>query len=339
VVYDVHNDPQDELNDELWTTDRRSKKTIYQRLAWRGRVVLTRDYYQWLVRSFGKDRFQIEALDFVLFYKTEPTINQVYRQLVDLRASTPDPVLVTFLKRLVNLSAGFFGSRSTQLNTRTTYRLVDRLPKNYAFYRHSADMRFTVDLEDASYFLLETKPWPRLGRKRSASKCAVPMFLAIVEYGKLRLMEILHFLREHLAPGRFRLLYSNVDNLILAIAAPTLEEAVPEEKKDSFRAHYGLYFSGGSAADGTPAPKVPGLAELKWMVQQDWKFITLRTQHYCLASTNQDIHKVSGLSRLGSQQAFAMAERQLEGIRVDVVQQRRLCKMAGLETREVVFQC
>jgi hypothetical protein len=143
---------------------------------------------------------------------------------------------VTFLKRLVNLSAGFFGSRSTQLNTKTTYRIVNGMPRNHAFYRHSADMRFTMDLgETASYFLLETKPWPSLFKTRGPSKCAVPLFLAIVEYGKLRLVEILHFLREHLIPGSFRLMYSNVDNLILALATSTLEEAVQPERRQSFQ--------------------------------------------------------------------------------------------------------
>jgi hypothetical protein len=73
------------------------------------------------------------------------------------------------------------------------------------------------------------------------------------------------------------------------------------------------------------------------MVQGDWKFITLRTQHYCLASPDRDSHKVSGLSNLKSQDAFAFAERQLRGLRVDVPQERRLCKMAGVNTHPVVF--
>jgi hypothetical protein len=285
---------------------------------------------------------ELQHLDFVLFYKTEPVLNRLYRQLVDLRANTQDPVLVTFLKRLVNLSAGFFGCRSTQLNTKTTYRIVNRLPHHYAFYRHSADLRFTVDLEDESYFLLETKPWPRLSsRARGPARYAVPIFLAIVEDGKQRMAEILHFVREHLRPGSFRFLYSNIDNIILALTTPTLEEAVREDQRDSFRYHWASFFSkpSGGGGDGGGGTKVPGRAELKWMVQNDWKFITLRTQHYCLASTNQDVHKISGLSHLDSQAAFAYAERQWQGQRVDIPQERRLRKMGGVQTRTVTFQC
>jgi len=332
---------EDDDVDHLWTTDRRSKKTVRQQLAWQGTVVLTRDYYQWLQHTFGKDRFRLECLHFVLFYKTEPVLNTVYRDLVNLRASTDDSVLKTFLKRLVNLSAGFFGSRSSQFNSKTSYRLVNKLPRNYAFYRHSADLRFTVDLEEASYFLLETKPWPVLGRKRSPSKSAVPLFLAIVEYGKLRLVDIFLFLQQHLVPGSFRLLYSNVDNMILALSAPTLEEAVAEDRRDSVRAlapHFFTATTPGDDLEGVLSSiKIPGHAELKWMVQQDWKFITLRTQHYCLASTRQDIHKVSGLSCLSSQEAFAYAERILEGQRVAIPQERRVRKMVGVDTKPVVF--
>jgi hypothetical protein len=271
----------------------------------------------------------------VLFYKTEPVLNRLYRQLVDLRAHTQDPVLVTYLKRLVNLSAGFFGCRSTKLNTQATYRIVNRLPHNYAFFRHSADMRFSMDLgEDQTYFLLETKPWPRpSSRSRGPARNAVPIFLAIVEDGKQRMAEILHFVREHLMPGRFKLMYSNIDNLILALATPTLEEAVREDQRDSFRHHWDSFFSEPGGA------KVPGRAELKWMVQSDWKFITLRTQHYCLASTDKDVHKVSGLTLLDSQEAFAFAERQLQGLRVDIPQDRRLRKMGGVDTHTLTFHC
>ena len=324
---------EEEEDDLLWTTDRRSKRTIYQRLAWNGTVVLTRDYYLWLLRTFGPDRFRIHHVDFVLFYKTEPVLNGVYSRLVDLRATTSDPVLKTFIKRLQNLSAGYFGTRSSQLNTRTTYRLVNGLPKNYAFYRHWADTRFSVDLRESSFFLLETKPWPRLNKRRAPSKNAVPLFLAIVEYGKLRLLEILHFLREHLVPGSFRLAYSNVDNLILALSTPTLEEAVAEDRRASFSENYGSFFS-------APSQKIPGRAELKWTVsgEDPWNFITLRTQHYVLGSPCQSTHRVSGLSQLSSQEAYDFAERQLRGIRVEVIQRRRLCKMGGVATRNVLYE-
>ena len=329
----------DDYDDDDHTVDGRSRKTLQQRLAWQGTVVLTRDYYQWLKRAFG-DRCHLDSLEWVLFYKTEPALNAVYRQLVDMRSTTSDPVLVTFIKRLVNLSAGFYGAHSSQLHNRTTYRLVNGAPKNFAFYRHFINPAQTVDLEEASYMLLETRPWPKVVEGRLPSKSAVPIFLTIVEYGKLRLVEIFHFLRQHLWPGRYRLSYSNIDNCIIGLSlANGLDEAVAPSRQESYLASKPLFFEGGAVA-----AKTPGLAELKWERNEEtgsrWKFITLRTQHYCLgtaAHPEQNLHKASGWSNVSSDQAFAWAERILQGRQVQVPQIRRVNKMFGMETRDVMF--
>ena len=328
----------DDDDDDDHTVDGRSRKTLQQRLAWQGTVVLTRDYYQWLKRAFG-DRCHVDSLEWVLFYKTEPALNAVYRQLVDMRSTTSDPVLVTFIKRLVNLSAGFYGAHSSQLHNRTTYRLVNGAPKNFAFYRHFINPSQTVDLEEASYMLLETRPWPKVVEGRLPSKSAVPIFLTIVEYGKLRLVEIFHFLRQHLWPGRYRLAYSNIDNCIIGLSlANGLDEAVAPSRQESYRASKPLFFEGGAVA-----AKTPGLAELKWERNEEadgWKFITLRTQHYCLGSAahpEQNVYKASGWSNVASDQVCEWSERILQGQPVQVPQTRRVNKMLGMETRNVMF--
>jgi hypothetical protein len=327
----------DEDDGAFFTTDRRSRKPITQSLAWSGTVVLTRDYYDWLCRHFGS-RFQLHGLEFVLFYKAEPAFNTVYRQLVDLRSRTSSPILVTFIKRMVNLSCGFYGSRASLLNSRTTYRIVNRMPKNYAFFRHAADWRYTIDLSDTAYFLLETKPWPRLVNRdwaggRGPAKNAIAFFVCIVEFGKLRMIEIFHFLRTHLKAKRYRLFYSNIDNCIVALSTPSILEAVRPDRVDSFRALLPSFMSLDRASK-----KEPGRADCQWLVTDcDWKFITLRTQHYVLAAPEQDKHKTSGLSRLGSQEAFRMAEELLRGRSVKITQERRAKKLLGLETRPVEF--
>jgi hypothetical protein len=333
-------DGDDDDDDGCSTTrDGRSKKPLRQALGWQGQVVLTRDYYRWLKDTFGGDCL-LSSVDWVLFWKTSPALNQVYGQLIELRSTTPNPLLVTFIKRIVNLSAGFYGNRSSLLNNRTTFRLVKGVPKNYVFFRHFIDPHHTVDLGDESYFLLETRPWPQAPRdKRQATKSAVALFLGIVEYGKLRLVQMFHFLRQHLGVGRFKWLYTNIDNWIMALATTgDLEDAVDPAQRESFLAHKHEYFTS-TAAVVKPA----GLAELKWTKNTPeslWKLITLRTQHYCVASDHPEeepLHKVSGLRGLSSQQAFAQAEQQLQGQRVDIWQTRRVNKMQGMATRDVLF--
>ena len=348
IVYGEKDDDEDDDESPERVRPGRPKSNRYshQALAWSGTVVLTRDYYHWLENTFG-NRFTVRDLDWVLFFKTEPCLNVIYRELVDLRSTTPDPVLVTFIKRIVNLSAGFYGVRSSQRN-KTTYRLVNKMPFRFAFYRHALDPHNNVLLGDTSYFLLETSPAPKRPTKRPPAKSAVALFLTIVEYGKLRLVEILHFIREHLPPGRCRLVYSNVDNAVICLSggSDSLEQAVAPEKRSSFRALKSSHLYEESE-EGRPAAavKAPGLAELKWKRSGpdcDWKFITLRIQHYCIkvpARPDQNLHKTSGWSDVSSDQVFSWAQDLLRGSGVvKVLQNRRVSKMFSTETRPVTFQ-
>ena len=335
IVYrDQHNDQDGKDSPQ----PKAKKRGIRQELAWNGTVVMTRDYCEWLKGCYG-NAFHLDQLDWILFYKTEPVLNFIYQELVEMRSSTSDPVLVTFIKRLVNLSAGFFGAHASQKG-KTTYRLISGMPQNYAFYRHSVDSPHVIDLQDATYHLLETKPWPKLVAKRQPSKSAIPFFLTIVEFGKLRLIQLLHFIRQHAWPGCFRLLYANIDNAIICLGndADVLEGVVMPTKQISFRACQPHFLT--SPENPT---KTPGLAEIKWQrggVGCNWKFITVRTQHYCIgvqSNPTQDLHKTAGWSNVSSEQAFAWAEDLLRGRRVAVPQTRRVSKMLSMDTRDVVF--
>ena len=332
----VYQDQQDDSDPD--GNGKRKKRGIKQELAWSGTVVMTRDYYEWLESCFG-NAFHLNHLEWVLFYKTEPALNFIYQQLIEMRSSTSDPVLVTFIKRLVNLSAGFFGVHTSQ-RSKATYRLISGMPKNYAFYRHSVDSPHVIDLEDSTYHLLETKPWPKVVATRQPSKSAIPYFLAIVEFGKLRMLQLLHFIRQHAWPGRFRLLYANIDNAIICLGneANVLEDVVMPTKQVSFCACQRHFLMMPENSN-----KTPGLAEIKWQRGGDgchWKFITVRTQHYCIgvqSNPTQDLHKTAGWSNVSSEQAFAWAEDLLRGRRVAVPQTRRISKMLSMDTQNVVF--
>jgi len=308
-------------------------------LAWSGRVVLTRDYCRWLRKTYG-NRLSIDGLEWALFYKTEPVINAVYSQLVELRSTTSDPILVTFIKRLVNLSCGFYGARASQIN-KTTYRLVADSPRNYAFYRHKMYLESAVDIGESSYFLLETRPWPKIVPGRPPAKSAVALFLTVVEFGKLRLVEVLHFLRQHLVPGSFRLFYSNIDNYVLCLGgeADCVDEAVDPDRLESY-----LDLKPKFLLDSTnTSVKTPGMAELKWTrygPECAWRFITVRIQHYCISVPSQpdlNLHKASGWSNVSSEDAVRYAEDLLRGRQVQVPQTRRIQKMANTKTQVRMF--
>ena len=316
----------------------REKKYTKQSLSFSGTVVLTRDYYEWLKKSF--QRVLIQDLEWVLFYKTEPVFNQIYSQLTSLRSTSTDPVLISFLKRKINLSCGFFGAHTSQQD-KTTYRLVDGLPKNYAFFRHNLNFNYTTEIGPRSYILLETKALPKVSSYHKPSNSAIPMFVAIVEYGKLRLVQILHFLQQHVDPSRFRLLYSNIDNLVYALGdADTLEEALEPQYRASFFIHKDQFLAGVKAG---VVVKTPGMAALEWIRNTScgWKFISIRTQHYCLVVSNAkeggNLHKTSGWTNVSSQEAYNLALKMLRGNPVSLVQTRRVNKKCNMDTRQVTF--
>ena len=316
----------------------RSNKYTKQSLAYSGTIVLTRDYYEWLNKTF--QRVSLENLEWVLFYKTEPIFNQIYNELTQLRSTSTDPVLICFLKRLINLSCGFYGAHTSQQD-KATYRLVDGLPKDYAFFQHNLNLDYTTDIGQRSYILLETKSLPKVSSYHKPSNSAIPMFVTIVEYGKLRLVQILHFLQQHADPLKFRLLYSNIDNILFALGdADTLEEVLRPHRLDSFNTQKENFLA--SVQNGAIV-KTPGMAALEWIRKGScgWKFISIRTQHYCLVVSNPtnggNLHKTSGWANVSSQNAYNLALQMLKGKTVTMNQTRRVDKKCSMDTRKVTF--
>ena len=334
----------------------RKDKYTKQSLASSGYIVLTRDYYNWLNKTFGP-HFKINSIEWILFYSAEPALNHIYSRLTHLRSTTDSIVLVSFLKRMINLSCGFFGVRSLEQD-KTHYRLVNSLPHNYVFYRHYPDMNYTMDLGESSYFVLATKSWPKLFKTRKATQSALPMFLTVVEYGKLRLVEILHFIQAHVKPMHFRLLYSNIDNIIFGLAnADTLEDAIQPslwplfcQNKHEFLAPTTITTTAAAVTTTTipstgVAIKPPGMAEYKWIRngQCEWKFVTMRTQHYCVVVAQTDtvggghLHKTSGWTGLSSLEAYQAASNILQGQKTIITQTRRINKKSNMDIQTLEF--
>jgi hypothetical protein len=170
------------------------------------------------------------------------------------------------------------------------------------------------------------------------------MFLTVVEYGKLRLVQLIHYIQRYVVPRHFKVLYSNIDNIIIVLAnADTLEQAIIASKQNEFDKTKHLYFTSSiNCTQQFKHVKSPGMAELKWIRtgQDNWKFITIRTQHYCLVADNDEshnVHKTSGWSNISSKEAFLAAQRILNGHMVDLMQTRRINKRSNMNTHQVQF--
>jgi hypothetical protein len=299
-------------------------------------VVMTRDYYNHLKAT--SSGFRLTNIKAVLFFRTEPAMNAVYQRLIQQRAASTCPIQVAWIKRMVNLSCGFFGVTSG--GKRFTFTLTNRLPRNYHYSRHRVDVNYAEDLnggrgQRGQYFLLETtRRAPKFRQKN-----ALAMFVTVVETGKLRLVQIIQFIARHLSPQHWTLAYSNIDNLIIALRrGASLDEAVlataaAPADVESYLAEKPLYMVQHPDGGGHPQP---GMAKLEWLCNiPNWQFITMMTQHYALVTDHEEknVHKSSGWSSLTNRQAFDAAHRIMFGKAPVVIPQvRRVHKLATMAT-------
>jgi hypothetical protein len=289
-------------------------------------VVLIRDYFRYLVSSHG---FVVTDLEAVLFFKTEPIFNQIFRELIERRRSSQDSKEKNWIKRLVNLSCGFFGIQSAEGGSGfRRFSIRSRIPRNFNVSSHRIDFyQGATCLSGTQYYILS---FSNRGRRRSRRRRqgpannALALFFTVVEMGKLRLVQALQFFSRHLPPASWSLLYSNVDNVIIALeGAGSLEEAVflgaGKDGLARYLAEKPLFVA------ATSHEVEPGQLKLEWLCKSpSWRFITAGIMHYVLRDHGDDDNndddnneedgnnaqqrqKTAGLSKLSNKRAFQYA--------------------------------
>jgi hypothetical protein len=86
------------------------------------------------------------------------------------------------------------------------------------------------------------------------------------------------------------------------------------------------------------------MAEFKWIRNGhcEWKFVTMRTQHYCVVVAQTDtvgghLHKTSGWTGLSSLEAYQAASNILQGQKTVITQTRRVNKKSTMDTHTLEF--
>jgi len=163
------------------------------------------------------------------------------------------------------------------------------------------------------------------------------MFVTVVETGKLRLVQIIQFIARHLSPQNWSLVYSNIDNLIIAIrGGASLDEAVLATAADQGAVENYLAEKPLHLVPHPGGPAQPGMAKLEWLCNLPrWQFITPMIQNYALVTDHEekDVHKSSGWSSLSNRQAFDTAYKMMFGqAPVVIPQERRVHKLASMAT-------
>lgn len=156
------------------------------------------------------------------------------------------------------------------------------------------------NFQDTKLFLLERSS-RRMGMPISVTP--LPLFIGIIEYGKLRLNSIMQILQNNLRPTSFAFLYSNVDNFIIACFQQQLEDALLDQSPTGREAFLKAW--------GPIVDNKPGCLKLEWQKGPDicWEFVTPFCMFHVL-KTNENQHTIlqhRGLSEQHRKDSFDVA--------------------------------
>lgn len=284
-----------------------------------GTMLLTGDYYQYL-RQFG---FEVDEVEWVVFYQRCFDLPRVMNRLVDMRTRS-GPAKNAFVKSLINMACGYFGLNSNK-GPRSMVRVTHRLPKNHSVFKHH--ITSLADFKEKPIHLVTTL----MGKGSASPTCMpLPLFVNIIEYGKLMLNRALLCLQKHLDPKAFRLLYCNVDNMIIASSEEDLADATLDSSifgymdfKQDFERLTG---------DG------PGLLKQEWCITKPWKFVSPGLMHYCINTPTSTFGKSCVIKGVSPLESFAIAMDLHNNVNVTVNQTLTINKLAGPETRIVQYK-
>lgn len=289
-----------------------------------GRLLLTSDYYRYLKNNFG---FQVDKIEWIIFYKRCHDMPKVFYKLVQMRQSVEKgSAKDAFLKTIVNYACGYFGlnvSKQGKMSARIAYKL----PKRFNIARDHVKF--------LGYFNNEILSVVQTYSKTARGMCKTPLilFVQIIEFGKQRLNKSIQCLQKHLRPSAMRILYSNVDNLIIALSSDTFYDAIKNQTNDGrhqFTKEWLQIFGQG-----------PGMLKQEWFYSswEPWQFVSPVCMFHVLKtqSENNSRYKSCFVTGLPVSTAFNIAMALLKKQKIQVPQERKVDKILNSDTH--IVQC
>jgi hypothetical protein len=315
--------------------------------------LFTRDSFEHLVNVKG---FEFSSVSDVYFYKKCKVLPLVFGGLVNEREIAElagNETRANFLKAAVNFTTGMFGMKAGYFNggKNSKARLVSKFSLKACECLDRIDIKVAGSVSGKTFYVFQrmaparktgkrAEEWKKKAeqRRRKATDASLPIYASVVEFGKLRLLNCLEFLRAHIRIAAVRILYSQVDNLVLAMSGECLEEAVLSEKREIFECKKDLFFG-----------REPGKLVEKWKVSAEggasWSFASARICSYGLISKDKEgtlfkdgesgggQTKMSGLTGISSLAAFKSNYRLLAGLSgLPFPQERRVNRLLNQDT-------
>ena len=313
------------------------------------RLLLTADYYRYLKNNFG---FNVVRIEWIIYYKRCEDLPKVFRRLIMMRnaveASSPKDA---FLKTIVNYACGYFGLNTGRRQSKMTARIAYKLPRRFNIFKD--DVTPLDSFGPDTHLMLVQSNSPK--RKQQQFACTTPLvlFIQIIEYGKLMLNRAVQCLQCHIRPTAMHILYSNVDNMILALAdddmySPSLLHDSTTRSKfvEDWRHYKSCAYNNINYNNNIWNRSSPGKLKEEWCHTSStsgWKFVSpCRMFHVLLTSqsgsgSNVSHHKSTFFTGLPTQEAFNIAMAVLRKQRIQLVQQKKHAKLVSTDTHLVTY--
>ena len=284
-------------------------------------ILFTKDYADWLMQSFN---FQFTKIHKVFFYKKCHLLNSIFKDLTILRMTPNLPSSTKqLIKMVINFTAGYFGLNQNG-KTVSQHKIISHI--GYRKINH-ATQRF--DLIEGSRDLFVKTIYRPPSPQHKMSSTGISIFCSIVEFGKLRMSQILCLFQTCLSPLCYRHLYTNIDNFVIALSAPSLEAAVLPRHLNMFHKAKLDFFE----------PDTPGhlKEEFKIEASQNWTFVSAVIMNYVIIADNISVQKNSALNNMSYQQSYEASLDLLSKRKIVIDQVRRVHKIANRDVETITM--
>ena len=146
----------------------------------------------------------------------------------------------------------------------------------------------------------------------------------------MKMSQILTFFDYFLDPESYRHLYTNTDNLILAISTDTIEQAVKPHLQDWYEIEKSFIFS----------DTEPGYLKQEFYFGKEtqWKFVSPLMQNYSILTCDSPgLHKSSVFKHVSTQESYNYSLQLLNRQTVTFSEPRRTHKVVNTNTHQQTF--
>jgi hypothetical protein len=372
----------------VWTTrdgDNNNQVQCFEKNSKAKNFLATKDTFKFL------SGYEISDIQFCLFFRQCKVLPMVFKKLLSLR-SPHKPCVNMFAKNLINTTCGFFGfNREKREMTKESVWVTTRLNSNVPLPQfksareeqpHDSKKKSKPNIHvcisgcvaNSVYFTVR-KNFPKDKNKlnnATTKLLTTPLanFALIIEYGKNLLSSYLGRFENDLIPGTWKLVYSNVDNIVVALTRPSLSAALkPEIQNEEWTTMYDGHCKSfiHCSSPFPPCSKYfppgeenlckPGKLSLQWAFtrEDNWSFASPKLQFYaikCETDGGKTVAcKTPGLNNLSSIACYDLALCMLRSkgklkptctlsTSTAIVQERRTDKLNGTEkkTMTLVFK-